>query len=501
MDNIITNINLEDIILNKFQLPNKDSAKVQEMALAIKKFGIVDPILVRPKNGKYEIILGYDSYQAATLAGLKTIPALIKEVDDEVFNEYMMLNNIEQNKAKPNKFINISSNDSSSSQPEKKTPRKPINAPKNVTAKQDIQRNIVSSPPILNVNYTRNNSSDIVNLSELDKKEYERNDFNMNNNLMNNNLGQSQNVNATPVAEPTFGGRFFPSLEDEPTNMNMGGLGFVESPTQNIPTMNSPQQPINNMNNNLIDLTDIGIEKEPAISMTPPNNPQPVQDLMPNNVGSAIQVPMGSGFPEMNQPLPSLNSDIPNSLDNIVNLNSLQPNNDPPTPINNIESIPNINNLGGMGNQINPPMGNLPPIEQPQVSQFDMSPNVAPVEFLQNQAPAPTPISIPNSNMPQNNFGTPVQPPMGSGLPEINQAPMMGQDITMGPEISQSVSAPIPENISTPPKEIVTPPKDIKPVLNTLKTLATSLETFGYKINVIEEDSVNSAKITIEVEK
>lgn len=99
--------------------------------------------------------------------------------------------------------------------------------------------------------------SDIINLSDLNK-EYEREDLEMNNNQMNNmsnnNMGMnSQNNNLVPQ-EPTFGGRFFPSLEDEPTNMNMGGI--------NIPNQN---------NNNLIDLTDMGNNNVPPVQTSPQN--------------------------------------------------------------------------------------------------------------------------------------------------------------------------------------------------------------------------------------
>src|SRR5437016_4982556 len=57
--------------------------QLQELANSIKQFGILQPILVSEKDsGGYEVIAGERRYRAAKLAGLVTIPALVKKFVD-----------------------------------------------------------------------------------------------------------------------------------------------------------------------------------------------------------------------------------------------------------------------------------------------------------------------------------------------------------------------------------------------------------------------------------
>ena len=76
-------------------IPNKDQprklfkeAELTELSDSIKQNGILQPLLVRKKGTKYEIVAGERRYQAAKLAGLEEVPVIIKEISDaEVFKE------------------------------------------------------------------------------------------------------------------------------------------------------------------------------------------------------------------------------------------------------------------------------------------------------------------------------------------------------------------------------------------------------------------------------
>ena len=60
-----------------------DDAALEELAASISANGILQPILVRPRpNGGYEIVAGERRYRAALLAGLKTLPIIIRELTD-----------------------------------------------------------------------------------------------------------------------------------------------------------------------------------------------------------------------------------------------------------------------------------------------------------------------------------------------------------------------------------------------------------------------------------
>lgn len=78
---------LSDIEPNKGQpRKNFDEEALEELADSIKQNGVLQPILVRKKGNKYEIVAGERRYQASKRAGLTEIPVVIREIsDDEVF--------------------------------------------------------------------------------------------------------------------------------------------------------------------------------------------------------------------------------------------------------------------------------------------------------------------------------------------------------------------------------------------------------------------------------
>lgn len=56
--------------------------KLQELADNIKANGVIEPIRVRPRNGRFQILAGHNRVIAAGMAGLTTIPAIVEDVDD-----------------------------------------------------------------------------------------------------------------------------------------------------------------------------------------------------------------------------------------------------------------------------------------------------------------------------------------------------------------------------------------------------------------------------------
>ena len=59
-----------------------DQAALQELANSIAERGVMEPIVVRPKDGHYEIVAGERRYRASLLAGKTDIPAIVKELSD-----------------------------------------------------------------------------------------------------------------------------------------------------------------------------------------------------------------------------------------------------------------------------------------------------------------------------------------------------------------------------------------------------------------------------------
>ena len=98
----ILQLNLDDIIPNRFQ-PREvfDEQELKELALSIKEHGVIQPIIVRSVNGKYEIIAGERRYKASALAGKTTITAIINNLDDKEASKVALLENLQRKNLNP----------------------------------------------------------------------------------------------------------------------------------------------------------------------------------------------------------------------------------------------------------------------------------------------------------------------------------------------------------------------------------------------------------------
>ena len=93
---------LDDIIPNRFQ-PREifDEKALKELAVSIKEHGVIQPIIVRSVNGKYEIIAGERRYKASALAGMTKIPAIIRNLDDKESYKVALLENLQRKNLNP----------------------------------------------------------------------------------------------------------------------------------------------------------------------------------------------------------------------------------------------------------------------------------------------------------------------------------------------------------------------------------------------------------------
>lgn len=93
----ITLIKISDIKPNPFQ-PRKtfDQDKLNELAESIKENGLFQPILVRKALVGYEIISGERRFRASKIAGLKEVPVLVCDYDDQKMMEVAIVENIQR---------------------------------------------------------------------------------------------------------------------------------------------------------------------------------------------------------------------------------------------------------------------------------------------------------------------------------------------------------------------------------------------------------------------
>jgi ParB family transcriptional regulator, chromosome partitioning protein len=80
---------------------NFDGEKMQELAASIKEHGIIQPLVVTKNGNSYEIIAGERRFQAAKLAGLKTVPVIIRNATEQQKLELAIIENIHRHDLNP----------------------------------------------------------------------------------------------------------------------------------------------------------------------------------------------------------------------------------------------------------------------------------------------------------------------------------------------------------------------------------------------------------------
>lgn len=103
MTEYITNIPVEKLKPfpnHPFQVRDDDS--MRETVESIKTYGVLQPAIVRPtKDGDYEILSGHRRKHACELAGRKTIPAIVRELDDDAAIIFMVDSNLQRENILP----------------------------------------------------------------------------------------------------------------------------------------------------------------------------------------------------------------------------------------------------------------------------------------------------------------------------------------------------------------------------------------------------------------
>ena len=103
MTEYITNIPVEKLKPfpnHPFQV--RDDNSMRETVESIKTYGVLQPAIVRPsKDGDYEILSGHRRKHACELAGKKTIPAIVRELDDDAAIIFMVDSNLQRENILP----------------------------------------------------------------------------------------------------------------------------------------------------------------------------------------------------------------------------------------------------------------------------------------------------------------------------------------------------------------------------------------------------------------
>lgn len=94
---VVQNLKITEVEPNRNQ-PRKqfDEEALEELSDSIKKYGLIQPIIVTKKDGYYQIVAGERRWRASKKAGLTTIPAIVREDDEKKNKEIALIENIQR---------------------------------------------------------------------------------------------------------------------------------------------------------------------------------------------------------------------------------------------------------------------------------------------------------------------------------------------------------------------------------------------------------------------
>lgn len=92
-----------NLIDNNLDQPRKqfDEEKLQELAHSIEQHGIVQPLIVKKNGDRFTIIAGERRFRAARIAGLREVPVIVREMNDQKVMEVALVENIQRENLNP----------------------------------------------------------------------------------------------------------------------------------------------------------------------------------------------------------------------------------------------------------------------------------------------------------------------------------------------------------------------------------------------------------------
>ena len=101
-EEVVQQIKITEIEPNADQPRKKfDEDKLEELASSIKRYGVIHPIIVMPKDGYYQIVAGERRWRAAKKAGLTEMPCLVRTKTEQENREIALIENIQRENLNP----------------------------------------------------------------------------------------------------------------------------------------------------------------------------------------------------------------------------------------------------------------------------------------------------------------------------------------------------------------------------------------------------------------
>lgn len=418
-DTSVVKLDINLIIPNKYQ-PRKvfDNNALESLADSIKEYGIINPILVRSKDGKYEIIAGERRYRAAKKLGLAEVPVIIKNTSEQQTAELALIENIQRQNLSPieeaksyEEIMRIGNQTQSSlatkvgksqsfiankirllSLPEeiqdalanKKISERHARSLLNISEKEK-QLEILER--IINEKLTVKETEQIINENQIDEEEIKQaiSDILKSLNIKNEEEINKERKKEEKEDDNMNNGNFFPNYDNNYAMNNNASLNMM-----NMQSINQqPMEPVPEMV-----MPTMAPVQEPVIPTTP-------VDMQPQFINQDMNfVPQFEQFNQNSIPQPEINvSNNFNPMDNFMN-NSMQQNN----IVSPIMDIPQINEPQTFGPQFAPtvPQPEIPTFAPPMMDEPLFNPNaiMPTVETPMPYAPVdiPTNFEVPVTN-------------------------------------------------------------------------------------------------------
>ena len=465
----IVSIPINKIIPNIYQ-PRIifDDKSLNELSNSIKRYGIIQPLVLRHLEDKYEIVDGERRYKAAKRIGLETVPAIVLEINDKELAELILNENIQKQLLNPIEEANAYEqimllNRCNIIGKEKNIIEAKLNLLKLPPEIQEALLNNKISESHARILTKLNNKQEQLNLynriikERLTIKDLEK--------IINNNQDEIELQDKNTIKkEKRVIDKF--SLED------LNKKDFIKKQKEE----KVEEKNMNNQDTNISQYNGLLKEQE---------KPQMGNAAIPEPIlgNTVVNQKPNDFFPSLeDQPL---NTEVP-----INNISGAMPMTPPPIDMSTSQNMPG-------------------PVEMPQMNAKPTIP-VAPEMPQFGPAPAPTPVETPQMNteptppvapeMPQ--FG-PVPAPTPVEMPQVNAEPT----IPVAPEMPQAFPEPngIPQfgPNPTPNETVVSQPQTNNTVLATtiLKDILPLLEHSGYKIILEESDTPTEHLVTFKIQK
>ena len=476
-------LKLDSIIPNRYQPRiNFDEESLKELAISIKNYGIIEPLIVRQLSDKYEIVAGERRYKAAAMAGLTEVPVILVSIDDQISAELALVETLERKDLSPIEEAKgyekiLSMGNLTQEQLANKTGKSKetiSNKMKLLTLTKEVQE------ALMNNEISERHAKSLLNLNDTNKQIE----------VLNKIISERLNVKKTD--------EYITSLkESSSVNLNNNTLNNINrqisvSNNQDIVNLND----LNNPNMELPNIiTNIKEEKKEEINMNQEQNN--TVDFNSNIETTQVNQPAPRFFPSIENETVNMNFEQPMVDNTITNQNQV--------PIAN-ETIPSFEPV------VPTPIPTLEPTQvKPQTSNESISPITQPtpevISNVVNNNPEVIDIASPSSSVQFANQQIFNEPPMMPNITSVLQptSPIESQFNNSMPEIKESPIIPniYPEVVeqNSMPTIGPNPVKNMNMPISTIRGAISTVEANGYVVNVEEMDLEGEYQIVIKIQK